>query len=429
MKDQFGVWTEDQLQLLLGTGLGDGYIQSAAGSTAAVYMSNHGWCQNEYNCHKYDLMKQWTKQPPRKSVNHGYGEYLSRWSTRTIPELYPIYKLQYPDGKKTVTLDWLSLIDERGLMWWICDDGSFDGRSYTISTHGFTSPEVDLMCMWLGDRFGITAYRIMVTRASTGACYPIIYVPVESSYTLCAVIEPFIPECMRYKAEWRDQLCVICGTELKGLTNGKTCPGACREEYHQVRRQEYYQEHEEEIKEKQREYRKAHMEQHNAMNRASYLRNIERSRARSRKNAAVWLAKHRDEVNARRRERRAELRDDPEYAARLARERASYYERLKQDPERMAERLRKANEYRKTRRAKGSTSEQEYTKEWRKSNPDKVREQQDRANARRRERNRDPEYRKSQNELRRARYEAKRALQVSDWKNVKSATSEKVTLS
>lgn len=63
--------------------------------------------------------------------------------------------------------------------------------------------------------------------------------------------------------------------------------------------------------------------------------------------AARYREKNRERINAKKRERRAKLKGDPEHEAKLKEERRRYYERKKADPERHQKSLELARERRK----------------------------------------------------------------------------------
>ena len=105
-------WTEPQLQMLLGTLLGDGHLKRSGRITkqTAIYISQHGWCQHKYNVTKHQALPEHETHQPGKKKNLGYGDWSSVWYTKALTKLHALYSLTYPDGHKKVTPEWLNLI-------------------------------------------------------------------------------------------------------------------------------------------------------------------------------------------------------------------------------------------------------------------------------------------------------------------------------
>jgi len=376
--------TASQKQLLLGTMLGDGSMQvSSAAKQTVCYRSNHGWCQHQYNLEKYALLAEYATRAPYKIKNGGYGEWSSVWRTQALSVFHYIFTLTCPDGHhKLVNTEWLSQLTPEGIAWWIGDDGCLDSgrRTVSISTHGFSPEEVDLLSTWLMAKYGVESKVYMVNKTRDGEVftYPLLYITAKGTITLIPLIAPYMPAPMAYKINRIEHRCLMCGAEL---TKGAwVCEGACKEEYDHIVKHEYYEENKEYIMEKSAEWRRANPEQSRIIARRCYYKDLVYSRAMGRKHAAAYLERNRDLVNERKRDKRTSLKGDPAYEASLQSERKRYYAKLKKDQGRYRDRLDKANARRDHK------AEAVHTKEWRKNNPDKVKEQNARSDQRRKER-------------------------------------------
>ena len=322
-------FNEEQRQLLLGTLLGDGCVTNCT-KTGASYASRHGWCQHEYNLSKYQILLEFATRPPVKRKNHGFGEWSSFWQTKSLACLLSLRGLCYPGGRKTVTRPWLDLLTWEGIAWWIMDDGSLTNpRCMTISTHGFTEPEVRLMAIWLTER-GVACTPTPVTKKTK--TYWMLYLSVKGTLALLQGIKPYVLPCMAYKTAWKSHLCPVCGAEM--FDNGDTCP-ICRPAVAAERRHNYYKDHQERSYARSRAWKAAHPERVKAISKRSYQKDITKSREKAK---LQYQQRDKEALRAWRREHRQKLKGTPEYGAKLKAERQAYFARIKADPERLARR-------------------------------------------------------------------------------------------
>lgn len=214
--------SDRQLQLLLGTMLGDGNLQlpkTARGTPQ--YRSQHGYVQHSYNTAKYQTLSEFVNHPPKKTRNYGYGKWSSRWQTRNCPELRPIASLCCPFGKKLVSQEWLNQLTWEGIAWWYQDDGSLQkkagGGSETVTLHtqGFSEPEVDLLVSWLQTTYSLNAYKLKLKRRhKKSGFYWIIKLDVPSTQVFIENVRPYVVSAMSYKVALVDRkdvgLCNWC---------------------------------------------------------------------------------------------------------------------------------------------------------------------------------------------------------------------------
>ena len=112
--------TEDQFQMLLGGGLGDGSIR-VTGAHAAHFRVGHGVAQKGYLRWKHAVLAPFSR--PIGPMGRGFGI-----ETRTMPVLAELRAELYgADGGRTASGSALNRLDARGLAVWYGDDGSFAG--------------------------------------------------------------------------------------------------------------------------------------------------------------------------------------------------------------------------------------------------------------------------------------------------------------
>lgn len=217
--------TLQQEQMVLGTMLGDGNMTRHG--RHALYASNHGWPQAEYNWIKYLILSAFVGTPPRKQKNSGYGSFLSRFRTVSAPAFASSYALTCPNGVKRVNEAWLRRIEQVGLWqavaWWVMDDGTLHRRKNStsaairLSTEGFSEPEVRLLAGWLRSH-GVDCRPARVSRKSTNRAYWTILCSAAGTIELARRIAPHVYPSMRYKVDLPQRLmtatCDFCGVSF-----------------------------------------------------------------------------------------------------------------------------------------------------------------------------------------------------------------------
>jgi hypothetical protein len=234
--------TGSQVQMLLGTMLGDGSIDCR--NQNPKYVSRHGHCQHEYNMAKYLVLSEFASKPPEKVKNYGYGEWSSLWYTRTWPEFHPIASLCLHEGKKRVTQTWLDQLTWEGAAWWYQDDGGLCGQIARFNTHGFTEDEVVLLASWL-TRNGVEARAVPASNRRRTNCYWIVQLTAASTHILAEKIRPWVVPSMLYKVDLKPRTtslrCFWCDrkfipTRGRGIysTVRRPCCGSkdCRQSQH-----------------------------------------------------------------------------------------------------------------------------------------------------------------------------------------------------
>ena len=115
------VLTDDQLQLVLGGGLGDGSIRRT-GAHTAHFRLGHGARQTEYLNWKHWMLEPFSG--PIRRTGNGLG-----FDTLAMPALADLHAELYDaEGCRTAAGSALDRLDARGLAVWYGDDGSFTGH-------------------------------------------------------------------------------------------------------------------------------------------------------------------------------------------------------------------------------------------------------------------------------------------------------------
>lgn len=127
-----------------------------------------------------------------KRTNNTY--YTLRGNSKAHPEFNRIYNLLYIDGVKTITQEYLNLIDSPiALAYWFMDDGDKTG---ILATNCFSEKEVDLIIQWLEEKWEIFCNKRRNKENFT------IYIKAESRLRFEKLISPYIIPSMYYKLKY-----------------------------------------------------------------------------------------------------------------------------------------------------------------------------------------------------------------------------------
>ncbi len=111
--------TDDQLQLILGNGLGDGSIRKV-GMHTAMFRVGHGAEQKDYLRWKHEMLAPFARAISR--TGNGFG-----FDTLAMPAVLDLWSELYAEGRRAAPASALDRLDARGLAAWYGDDGSFMG--------------------------------------------------------------------------------------------------------------------------------------------------------------------------------------------------------------------------------------------------------------------------------------------------------------
>lgn len=179
----------------------------------------HAEDQKNLVLHKHEFMKEisgkiFTAKPANPKWQTVYGFY-----TKTSLVWKEIYDEFYKDARTTtnakgrvqkfkrVTREILNKLDDRGLAWWIMDDGCYSHDNsgfgfFRLSTQGYTEEECRMITVWLRDRYGVKANLHRCHRKGIGlATYDshILCIGQNEFEPLKAVLEPFVIPELRSK--------------------------------------------------------------------------------------------------------------------------------------------------------------------------------------------------------------------------------------
>lgn len=190
------VLNDDQLQVLMGSYLGDGSISKTSLGTYRLKISN---CekQKDYLFHKASIFENSTVG----LVEHnGYAQTKQyAFNTLTFGSEY-----EFPDGPKTTVPNWiLENIDARGLAIWFQDDGSSSSKSKAASIHteSFDIETQYRLVNMLKDRFDIDAKVKTHYRKDTNKSYTYLGLNKDAYLKLINLIAPYVHPVMGYKVK------------------------------------------------------------------------------------------------------------------------------------------------------------------------------------------------------------------------------------
>jgi len=158
------LFPHDQLQLILGSLLGDARLECRSKSIRTkhtarlrIHQSNK---QKDYVFWKYENLKDLVLKGPRfTKVGHDSKRNKDHYSwyfhTQSNEALGLIHKLFYQDNIKVVPGDLIEMLDPLGIAVWYMDDGSNNSSNITLNTHGFSNEEQEMIRDFFLDKFAI----------------------------------------------------------------------------------------------------------------------------------------------------------------------------------------------------------------------------------------------------------------------------------
>jgi len=200
-------------QVLIGSLLGDGYIPT----TRVMFCMSHCISSKKYLKYKVDMLKPFSfvlsdeEARPNPLVKNPQPQIKARTPCYQIIKHFK--KIFYPYGKKIIPLEYIDLLDMRGLLIWIFDDGNisvsmdnYNSCRITIATCSFQEEEINKAIQILKRVFGFQ--NITMTKRHE------IYISKKDTIKLCKDAKSFLPYCyeektkrIRYIADavWKNQ--------------------------------------------------------------------------------------------------------------------------------------------------------------------------------------------------------------------------------
>jgi hypothetical protein len=181
-----------QLQLIVGTLLGDGCLLISRNLRSARLQIRHSTKHQEYVMWKYQILKNLVKTKARIDKHNNSFYFRTRYKYC----LKQLYELFYPLGKKLIPNDIGDyLISPLALATWLMDDGNGykNYSGFRISTYGFNLSDNQRLQQCLDRNFDLK------TSLCTDKKGHQILILSQSSNRLKNIIQPYITSCMKYK--------------------------------------------------------------------------------------------------------------------------------------------------------------------------------------------------------------------------------------
>ncbi len=193
------ILNENQIQLMMGTLLGDGCLMKV--NNSYILQINHGLKQKGYIEHKHKILN--CKQQIRKRIQSGFGKGkpIFRLVYQNKGTLEEIAKTIFVKNKKKVTKKWMDIINNEGLAYWFMDDGCsvLIRKKYLLirfMTHSFSLQEQKIIISMLA-KFRLIAKLRYTTRKK----FRMIELNRASSEKFMDLVKPYVQNipCMKYK--------------------------------------------------------------------------------------------------------------------------------------------------------------------------------------------------------------------------------------
>jgi hypothetical protein len=203
--------TDLQKDLIFGSLLGDGNLQTFSQGRTWRYRALHKAAHKDYLFHKYEILKPLCGSAPNfsRTVDLRTGREAQRWAFNTLvkPSLrfYANMFYTYDQTKQTwvkdVPLTLEKHLTPRALAYFYMDDGALkwlnNSNAMRICTESFSEVGVDRIRKVLKDKYGIETGKTVVN-LSDRVGYRI-SIPEKSSTAFRELIEPYLVDCMKYR--------------------------------------------------------------------------------------------------------------------------------------------------------------------------------------------------------------------------------------
>lgn len=181
-----------QLQVLIGSILGDGYIPRKCNYFALL----HGIKQIEYLKWKAkqlgELIRSNIKE--RSYWHKKSNKILTNVFVNTIPHrIIKDLRQEFYKPDKRPSLLYINQLNALGLAIWYCDDGSIIRKKARICTNSFQREHLESVVIALKNKFGFE--KIWIDKDN------MLLFSANDSRRIRAIIKPFVPPCMEYKLE------------------------------------------------------------------------------------------------------------------------------------------------------------------------------------------------------------------------------------
>ena len=204
--------TQEQKDLLVGTLLGDGSLQTETRGRTWRYRALHKEQHLEYLQHKYQILSNFCATPPTFSdvLDNRTNKVYKRWYfNTTVQDSFKYYgNLFYKQDQmktsmlKDVPLTIPQILTPRAIAYWYMDDGSLKwlGKSNAmrICTESFSKSGVERLKKGLKNLYNIETQLIVKKANNTIVGYRLA-INEKNSEAFRELIQPYLIDCMRYK--------------------------------------------------------------------------------------------------------------------------------------------------------------------------------------------------------------------------------------
>lgn len=207
--------TNIQKQVIIGSTLGDAYLEPRESGKTASIVFKHSLKQREFLEFKRNCLttlmypsKQCMIMKMRTSSreSHIKGRLIKSECIETQSMHHPCLtyyrEIFYPNGIKIVPKEIIEEIDAMGIAIWYMDDGvKYGGYCFKICTHSFTKLDVEMLVEMFKRRFNINSHCY-----TNNLGFNILTIDASSTHDFRRLIEPYIIPSMAYKLYDNDLL-------------------------------------------------------------------------------------------------------------------------------------------------------------------------------------------------------------------------------
>lgn len=159
--------TNELKEILIGLILGDLFIRRKGINRDTSLQFKQGVNHQDYIYHLFTLFEKYCPSQPKiveslPDIRTGNIYISIIFSTYTLPCFNDFYNLFYKSNKKIIPINIGNLLTPLSLVYWICDDGSWNkvGRYITLCTDSFSLLEVELLIDVLNKKFNLKCYKV-----------------------------------------------------------------------------------------------------------------------------------------------------------------------------------------------------------------------------------------------------------------------------
>jgi uracil-DNA glycosylase family 4 len=192
-----------QLQLILGSGLGDGSIvlnKKNNKAKNAYFVVTHGEKQEQYIKWKRKILNNISDDVKKKNNNKGFSRkdgISYAFHTKSLPEITPLRRQLYSrNGKKIITETYLNKLEPLALAVWYMDDGSVYKTNMNLHIAGYSETSCEKIIEYFAKKYEI---YFRLERDSFNKPRTLHLGKKAGGYKFCELIAPYIHDDLKYK--------------------------------------------------------------------------------------------------------------------------------------------------------------------------------------------------------------------------------------